>query len=262
MGICVLLARQRSGTGALGSVLDQHPELHFVGEVFHHDAVNSEPNYFHFFREMVARDPRMAFPGAAAERLDAYFAYLKGRRPQERTVVDIKYRSTHHFNGFWHGVCDDPALFRLLEARQVPIIHLTRRNVLKTYVSGLLADANRVWHARSAEELRTHTVRLNPAQTLGHLKAASSEIDRVFHALRRYPAIATFDYAELFDAQGELSSRVERKLCELLGIAPFTTRRPVFVKQVSDDLSAVIENYEEIRDALAPTHFGWMLASA
>lgn len=262
MSICVLLARQRSGTGALGSVLDQHPELHFVGEVFHHDAVDTEPNYFHFLREMVARDPKMAFPGAAAERLDAFFAYLQGRLPKEKTVVDIKYRSTHHFNGFWHGIADDPALFRLLEAREVPIIHLTRRNVLKTYVSGLLADANRVWHARSPDELKSHTVRLNPAQTIGHLNAVRNEIDRVFHALRRYPAIVTIDYAELFDTRGELSPCVERKLCHLLGIAPFTARRPVFVKQVSDDLSGVIENYEEIRDTLAPTHFAWMLTSA
>lgn len=155
MTLFVLLARQRSGTGALGSTLDQHPSISYLGEVFHHDAMDRPPNYFWFLQNLITEKPELAFPDAGPERWDRYAEYLCSMSKKNYLLVDIKYASTHHFNQHWLGVGEAPTLFSILKTRGVPIVHLTRRNYLKVYVSGKLAEANGVWHARKAEQLRT-----------------------------------------------------------------------------------------------------------
>src|ERR1700737_1095076 len=101
MAVSILLARQRSGTGALGSCLDQHPMISYVGEVFHDDSIDRPPNYFWFLIKSLQSDPSVALPNSNGKRLDAYLAFLESQGKKPNILIDVKLRSLHHFNAHW-----------------------------------------------------------------------------------------------------------------------------------------------------------------
>ncbi|MGE0683529.1 MAG: hypothetical protein AB7P69_21845 [Candidatus Binatia bacterium] len=259
MKVCVLLARQRSGTGALGSVLDQHPSFRYLGEVFHHDAIDRSPNYFHFLKQQIELDPNFALPGSGETRFTSYMERLDQLHPEKLKIVDIKYRSTHHFNGYWHGILEQPALFRLITKFEIPVIHLTRSNYLKTYISGLLADQNKIWHARATDTIEHKYIKIDTRMAIGFIRQTAQEVDFMTTFLKKTPKVVTVDYDELFSADGSLSDLVNHKLQHFLNVSPLQKTKPAFVKQTSDDLREVVENYAELADALRETPFGWML---
>ena len=259
MTVSVLLARQRSGTGALGSVLDQQPAVSYLGEVFHDDAIGKAPNYFWFLTGLIKDAPEIALPNATGRRFDLYTDFLKSYAKKTNVVIDIKYRSTHHFNAHWLSLGETPTLFHLMKERNIPVIHLTRRNHLKTYVSGLLADMNRVWHATEKDKIKAHTLNVDVKKCMGFINAQIQEDERVQRALRHYPKLFAIDYAELFDEQAHISPEVAKKLGTFFGVPSFEARRPAFVKQTSDQLKDVIENYEQLGNALSGSPYAWML---
>ena len=259
MTLGIMIARQRCGTGALGSVLDQHPEIRYLGEVFHHDAIDQPPNYFCFFREVIGRDPDMALPQNSAKRFDLYREYVETYAGRENTVLDIKYSSLHHFNGHWMGIGEAPGLFKLMRDRELPVIHLQRRNHLKTYVSGQLAELNQEWHAKSAEAVTVRSLEIDPDACLRFINAQTREVTRIERILGAHKNRIELEYAELFDTSGELRHSVCVRLAAFLGVAPFARKRPAFVKQAPDDLREALANYRAVAAALNDTPHGWML---
>jgi hypothetical protein len=259
MTFCAMIAKQRTGTGALGSVLDQHPSISYVGEVFHHDAVDSAPNYFWFLRNLVKEDPGMILPDLNVRRFGLYSDFLETRKGRLRTVVDIKYSSLHHFNAHCLGIQEPPTLFKILRNKDIPVIHLSRRNHLKTFVSGRLAVLNNEWHARSQDQIRVRSLRLNPQDCLRFIKMETGENARVRRILENHPKLLDLEYAELFDETGEVRHAMAEALVNFLQVQAFRKRRPVQIKQTSDDLPIVVQNYDELATAFGDSPYAWML---
>ena len=102
----VLVARQRSGTGALGSVLDQHPSLEYIGEIFHPGNFEKEKNYFTFLRNIVAEQPDRTHPDRNHENL---MEFVARQSPYgNNCMVDIKYSSLHHLSSTWNSPLAPP----------------------------------------------------------------------------------------------------------------------------------------------------------
>lgn len=259
MTFCVMIAKQRTGTGALGSVLDQHPSISYVGEVFHHDAVERAPNYFWFLRNLVEKDPGMILPDSNVRRFELYSEYLESRKGRLSTVVDIKYSSLHHFNAHWLGIQEPPTLFRILRNKHIPVIHLNRRNYLKAFVSGRLAELNNEWHARSQDQVTIRSLGVEPQSCMRFIRLQESENTRVKRILENHPRLLDLEYAELFDDAGELKGEAAESLANFLQVSPFEKRRPVQIKQTSNDLAQVVENYGELAATLRESPFAWML---
>ena len=255
----VIIARQRSGTGALGSVLDQHPSVKSLGEVFHHDAIDREPNYFCFLRDLIAKDPDMGLPGAHRKRFDLYANYLKARTAKPHTIIDIKYSSLHHFNAHWLGILESPTLFKILRAREAPVIHLGRKNHLKVFISGRLAELNDEWHAKSQDAIRTRNLMVDPPACLQFIKTMKREYERVKKILATHPKLLELEYSELFDEGGELYPAIAERLADFLQIPPFRKLKPAFVKQTPELLRNVIENFDQVAEFLGATEHAWML---
>lgn len=259
MALNVLLARQRSGTGALGTVLDQHPDIKYMGEVFHHDAIQRPPNYFWFIRRRLGKDPDIILPNEGPRRFDAYAEFLQNRCSRKHAVIDIKYASTHHFNAHWVGVGEAPTLFKILAAREIPIIHLRRTNYLKAFVSGRLAELNEVWHARKDTVLAVRSLRIDVRACLWYIDKQTKQDALIQDVLRKYPRCMTLTYEDIFE-DGMLKEAVAEQLAEFFDVAPFARRTPVTVKQTSDRLREVIKNFDEVAEALAKTPHAWMLS--
>ena len=259
MSLGIMIARQRCGTGALGSVLDQHPAIRYLGEVFHHDAVDQLPNYFCFFRELVGRDPDVALPQNSGKRFDLYREYVETYAGRANTILDIKYSSLHHFNAHWMGINDAPGLFKVLRDRELPVIHLQRRNHLKTYVSGQLAELNREWHARSTEAVTVRSVEIDPEACIRSINAQTREVTRIERILGAHTNLISLEYADLFDSSGELRHSACVKLAAFFAVEDFVRKRPAFIKQAPDDLREALLNYRELASALNDTPHAWML---
>ena len=259
MALGVIIARQRSGTGALGSVLDQHPSVSSLGEVFHHDAIDREPNYFWFLRNLVEKDPDMALPGAHGKRFGLYADFLKQRTKKAHTIIDIKYSSLHHFNAYWLGILEPPTLFQILRGRRIPVIHLGRKNHLKAFISSQLAQLNEEWHAKSQDAITIRSLTVEPVACLQFIRTMKREYERVKKILEKHPRLLELEYSEIFDEAGELRTAVAEQLADFFQIAPFKKHKPAFVKQTPEALRNVIENFGEVAKVLDATEHAWML---
>ena len=257
MSVALLVALQRSGTGALGTIFNQHPETSYLGEVFLEAERGRPGNFNSFLVELVRSDPELALPMRAPQTFSRYLAHLDTVSPRPVKVIDVKYNSMHHFSAMAY----DHHALALARSAGLPVVHLTRRNHLKVVVSLALAELNDVWHARQEGALRRRTLRLDPAATLAELRTYAAQAAAIAGYLAGYERVETFDYEEMLDAAGELAPAVEARLRSLLAIGPWPQRRPLLVKQAPDDLRAVIENFDEVAARLHDTAYAWMLGT-
>lgn len=260
MTLSVVLARQRSGTGALGTVLDQHPDIKYMGEVFHHDKIDKSPNYFWFVRRKLDKDPDIILPNESQRRFDAYAKFLERRSGRIHTVIDVKYSSTHHFNSHWLGIGEPPSLFKILTARGTPILHLMRTNYVKAFVSGRLAEINGIWHARKDTEIKFGSLRVDIRACMSFVEKQTRQDEQVRQILKNHPKLMTLNYEELFDGSGALKPDVAEQLAQFFQVTPFKRLLPVTVKQTSDDLRHVLDNFDEVARAVQGTPYAWMLS--
>ena len=258
MRFALLVARQRSGTGALGSVLDQHPEIAYLGEVFHPGNAGEETNYFTHLGRRVAEDPENAMPWRARENFDAFLAAMAARRPGCLLVVDVKYRSLHHLAEGWQSPVARPWILQEARRRDAPVLHLTRRNHVETFVSGRLAEANRVWHAAEGTDLAHRSIVVDVRRLSEFITEAEREAACLGEWLAGHPRCLSFDYGELFDAEGLLEAGLAGKIAGMLEVAPPAARRPAFVKQAPRAVGEAVENIELVRTALSGTPHAWM----
>ncbi|HEX7705808.1 MAG TPA: hypothetical protein VF701_05040 [Thermoanaerobaculia bacterium] len=255
MTIALLTAFQRSGTGALGTVLNQHGQVSYLGEVFLEHDRGQIGNFNSFFLDLIRENPEFALPSNAPKTFGRYVGYLETVVSKPIKVIDIKYNCMHHLSSMVY----DHHCLALAVGAGLPIIHLIRRNFLKALVSLDLALINDIWHASLPDALPRRTLQLATVGLVERLDVYASESAMVSAYLRNYGRSAQFDYEEMFNAEGELSVEVETFLVNLLDIDGFENRRPHLVKQTHDDLAMVIENYDEVANVLSATPYQWML---
>jgi hypothetical protein len=259
MTIGFLIARQRSGTGALGTVLDQHPQVAYLGEVFHDDAVNRPPNYFAFIRSQLETNPKAFLPSEAPNNFDKYLESVESQRTKDISIIDVKYNSVHHINSTWYTNSSTPVLILKILRKNLPVIHLIRANLLRTFLSGKLADLNRIYHTSDVTMIRHHHVKLCPIELKAYINEAEEETTAIGKYLAGYERMICLEYSMVFDGHGKLSASAARELEQFLGIDTIVTRMPVFVKQATASLKESIENYDEIHNMLIKTPHSWML---
>lgn len=256
--VCVMLARQRSGTGALGSMLDQYPGFSFIGEVFSPDLIGEKENYFTHLLERVTADTRNCLPNAHDENIATFFEKLCRGASSDNIIIDVKYNASHFLNGYWHGVYACPKLIEYSKAVNVPIIHLVRRNHLAVYVSGLIAELNAVWHTSDSNRISRRAVEVNVDDVKHYLHVASRE-DAIFtEFLAGYDRLLTIEYSQMFDQAGALASNVVEQIADLFSVEVVNGLMPVWVKQAPKKMRDAILNFDKVDAALNGTEFAWM----
>ncbi|MCR9054974.1 MAG: Stf0 sulfotransferase family protein [bacterium] len=255
----LLIARQRSGTGALGSIIDKHPALKYLGEVFHPSNYGHDDNFFTFYVKFLSKNQNFALPDERYSVFEAFLAEqyekLGGRIP----VVDVKYRSLHHLDSGWRGLVECPRILQQTMIRKLPIIHLTRMNSVQSFVSGRLAEENQVWHARKDQAVDVQSTTINVRALSNYIVNTSREVNLVDEWMADYSAGLRFDYENMMDEEGRLSPDIAARLSQILDIPDFQDREPSFKKQAPKSLKVSIENIEVVRKALIGTEFSWML---
>lgn len=258
MSIAIMTALQRSGTHALGSAIEQHPEITYAREVFHPDYAQSKFGYYNFLPQAIRQDPDLALPANAKARYQKFIEFIESRADKPLTLLDVKYASLHHFNGDWYPLSRRPQFLDFLAIQKVPILHLRRKNLVRVVASGLLAEKTSVYRVKNAAEIPDEQIRVTPREFLTRLKFLEVEKTFMSQHLRGYPQLITLEYTELFDDKG-LNSQTARLIEKFLGVSYFESYVPTYVKQAQRPLDETIANYDELAVALKRTPYASML---
>jgi hypothetical protein len=291
----VLLARQRSGTNALRSVLQTHPEIFCAPEVFENRMdtdfliggrnqggsaffKSGELSYFNFLEKYAKGNIKKILLTDDHENIFLDFLeYLRGFPNKQFLVLDVKYMSTHHITKFWHFITEEPFSFSLLKEHNLRVLNLTRKNFLRYYLSELKAQQSRVWQEfdesvvgdqswyigrkDSMRQRQESRVTINTDELLETLRLCRSEDKVVEDSFSDYEHYLTFDYDDLFAYIGApLSPLVLERFAQWAGIDnSFAATRAEYKKLSHLTLEETIENYEAVVQALRGTEFEYCL---
>lgn len=237
----IVLTAPRSGSSMLVQSLRAHAGIVSFGELFNRKHIGFNT------------------PGFANQnrRLQSW----RNRHPVEftKTMVYRGYAARIEAVGFkiFHLHLDRPQLHLLrrylVEKPGLRIIHLRRRNLLRTFLSRTIAGRTGIWGIPSPEQRSPLRVRLEPAGCLEYFETVSrqwAEYDEFF----RPSTLLDVNYETLVGAFGEEMERVQR----FLGVERTDLPR-LTIQQEVRSLPEAIENYAELESALAGTSWSVFL---
>lgn len=146
----IILAQQRSGTHLLGSLLNSHSELYCAGEILY-GKLNNKYNFLRYLSEQYKCDHKtLQLSGHELHTkwnnyFSGIFQEIKERKPYLKQIgVIIMYNQIKSIS---------PLLLEMVLSEN-SIIHLIRRNILRTYASDCINHATKQAHRRDPAEFR------------------------------------------------------------------------------------------------------------
>lgn len=245
-GHVVMIHVGRSGSTVVGDLLGQHPRIGWDGEIYQRIFAEVErpdgslPGIIEFDPIRFAVDAARHHPGA-------YYGF-----------------ETKFFHMRWLGM-DLPQYLGCIreEMRDLHVVVLERRNLLRMVVSTLNARATQVWHRRDAGPARAHPVTVDVdavfvnrvaqplVELLDELHADFAELGRLLvgrpHLWLTYEDDVAADPRRAYD-----------RICSHIGL-PAVPAHVRLVRTSPFPLPELILNYQDVAEALKGTAHEWML---
>jgi hypothetical protein len=240
----VVVGTQRSGTSPVRQVLDSHSAVLCRGELFG-SAYGKTDGYRRFrfangWRQLghfLWRERQVA--GFLRDRLQAPHAvHAVGFKLMRSQVRYVPYRY--------------PMLLSWIRERHVRLIHVTRHNVLRLAASRRAAQAYSALHSRSeGGAVRFHL----PAGTLVQELEEMQRDNQFWESFGAELPYLKIEYEDFVD-RPELEAR---RMFEFLEVEPMVSRRALPERHPRIPLQEMLANYDEVRRALAGTHWEALL---
>jgi LPS sulfotransferase NodH len=232
----VILTTQRSGSTLLWRYLDGHPYISAHGELFLQSLKRSDS--YKTYRTMSLKR-RILHTLNRKYLVRAYLGELFA--PDDKThAVGFKLMYNQVF----------PSLAAWIRENNVRIIHLIRKNVLKTILSSETARKRKLHHAG-------HDTSIVPVKVVVDPEKVVKQIERVLAEMaffkRHFELLPTLEITyEEFVAQREL---IAQRIFDFIE-ATHVTGLPVPLKKINpDSVEDLVENYEELKKALLGTPY-------
>ena len=224
----------RTGSQLLGDLLDQHPLIAWSGELF-------EP-----FVHRLPEDPASFLRQLIKESKKQMFGFETKVSHPELFGLDMA-----------------AYLTALVEIGFRKFIVLRRTNLLRSFVSQLVAMARgNAYHVSARTSVELHKLRIDPQAIVlldkpGKLVNTMRYVTQQCDSARRL--LVGRDVLDLTyeDDIAEDPLRAYRRICEFVGVK----NEPVEVRYgrtTPQKLTEIIENFDEVKAALAGTEFEWM----
>jgi len=226
----VIISSHRSGSNYLSSLLSSHPQIMSIGEIYNPSVLFADPGLPGLHRNRVAKLLRDLAPVWFVKH-GIYHAY-----PTHIRAVGFRYFYLHA-QGRFHSVLD-----YLIAEKTIKIVHLKRRNLLRSYCSLLAAEQTGVWTV-PVSSARTQP----PVRLVLKPKACAAYFARMEHFMDTYDKYFTehdmlqIEYERLLsDATHE-----QTRLTTFLGVAPYTLT--AYTKRLNAaPLPSLIGNYASL----------------
>lgn len=242
----VLLTTQRSGSGWLVDLLDDHPAITSYEELFRVSAATFSrhgASAVPHFEVMVGPGTFSTSPGLVRQRY-RYVRSLVRAHPGSRAVgFKLMYDQTR----------DHPGLMGVLTLMRARFVHLVRRDSLGAIISFDIAHARDRWHYHAGDSVPSLRVRMDTASVLGRLQERDDEIDRFRRRLARLPVpVHEVAYEDLVTRRDETLAGV----VDFLGVPPAEQPlRSSVVRAARERTVDLVENRDDLLAALAGTRY-------
>jgi LPS sulfotransferase NodH len=237
----VILGIQRTGTTLLVRLLDAHPEVVCVGELFQSKSAPVDhdlPRYRGYVADSMGR--RLLAPLLCRRSVHRYLDRIYGTLQVPAFGFKLMLDQVRRY----------PAVAAYLREKDFRIIHVVRENLLKTHVSRLRARQTGIY--ASTEPLPGTQVSIPTASLAGDLDALARE-NRALESLTAGLGLTQISVS--YEAiTGDRSQGLSRIL-SFLGVDATVELESQLVKLTPDELSRAVENYEEMAAALAGSDY-------
>jgi LPS sulfotransferase NodH len=233
----VLLGRSRIGSNLLRSYLNMHSQIVAFGEIFRHTGVIGWDFSLYpqtkAMRQLITTDP---------VRFTETQVY--GRFPNHIRAVGFKlfYYHAHDASG--------EAVWRYLhDHKEIKIIHLTRSNMLRTFISRENAKTSNVWKRNGSQPVdeARRPIHLNYAECLQEFVNTRAWEEKYDAYFADHDKLNITYEALVAQAQAELE-----RLQEFLGV-DYEVVHTETRKQSNRRLVEAIANYQEVKAQFAGT---------
>lgn len=218
----IVLTRSRTGSNMLLSLLNNHPNINVQGEIF------SKLNGKDYKTVLNSGFPKQPF-------------YIKASG----------------FKIFYYHPLDNPASDvwnDLVKMKDLHVIQLKRRNVLRSLISSKIAANRNVWRSveskgEAAETLSERAVELTEEDLKNGFEYTKHWIGEAEQRFSDHPFL-TLSYEDLVnDSEASL-----RETCRFLGVQYRPLETPL-KRQNPESMKALVRNYEELKGAFQGTEW-------
>lgn len=230
----IVFTQSRCGSGLLATLLSNHSDILVDGEIF-----NSDQN---FKVSSVRRYLGARSRGSIADKKDVYGFKLK----------------LHHLTDHQGLSFDEAQTFiSSLHTQGWKIIYLRRNNFFRRSLSSLAAQQRGIRHVHSKSD-NLQKIHVNPDTLLNRIKVSEKRVELDQQALKGLPHLLIEYEKELLDQSKH--SQTCNKIFEFLGI-PAVEVETKLTRTSANDLSEIIENFDEVKSVMESSKYSDMLTS-
>ena len=235
----IILTDQRSGSNHLGDLLDSHLSVRVAGELLNPDHQHISRNHPlpDRLRDLRARDP---------------IAYLKAffTQPLDPSITHLGFRIFHDHARSRTERSERSIWTTLRRTKELQVIHLKRRNLLRNLLSLKLAERSNEWERlEGTPPVRYEPLRIEFEEVIAHFRARERSFARGSRFFRRHRKTEIF-YEDLErDETHQMAA-----LLRFLGL-PSQPLLSSTRKQNQQPTRELIENHAELEDRFRHTRW-------
>jgi hypothetical protein len=263
-----LIGSQRCGTNFFRELMNTNQQTVVHGEIMMPYPL---PNCWHnFVRTMVSRAMPPMYANDCVELFDEYLVFLredvKRGYPGKLGVLsavglDLKYNQLRFIAPLIRDLEQKPFLVDYFWRRNMPIVHIIRRNTIHQALSLVIAAARNVYHNYGGQKF-DGKVKLDPESVISHADwvAKDREVFRKLAGGMNYLEVYYEDIADDCKTADESrritqDSKILKKVAEFLDVPNEFYAPSTISKVVNRPYSEIIENYDEVVTAVRNSQF-------
>lgn len=246
---------QRSGTTFIGSSLDSHPAIKYVGEIF-----KIRGWYLNRATRQLTR--RTAFSGD-----NGYSSWMDASIGRKLGHYCWRKRNTQQFLDHFYSLYDYDAVgFKLMSSQarrfggiipyvinnKVKVIHVVRENILKTHLSRLTAASRSMYH--SDRTVTSSKIVVPVSELLSSLEKINADNQYWQTNFEQSTDYLQVSYESFVNNRAQIS----HDMLSFLGVE-YHEIKSKLVKINPDSLQDIIKNYDEVVSLLDGSDFEWTL---
>lgn len=254
----VILGCQRSGTTMLTTCLQSHPKIVCLYEIFLQDDYLKNINFYNFWLTLIEEN---------RENISLY------RPALVRKFIEIVSKHENNERALGFNIKYDqlflmPEIWGIFKEQNIGIIHITRKNLLKSFVSqGIVITRQKLANNTKANStIKPPQIKVNlDTKTLVIRLGIQRENIKFFSSNLLHGKLNSFEvtYEALTENTehgiSELPQNISKQIHEFIGINEFHALNTDTKKMNSDILEECIENYDDVFKTLKGTEFEFCL---